>query len=151
MSMQFNREQILRLAQQAREGPQKKIAVDLKRVKKESAHMQKLYLREKAKGPVSQYDFLNKCGDNKDTKYLCKNVFSLAKIIASGGYDKKKLDFMLKLGGLVESGHVREFDASVMVGQKFANEFIAPTVGEQQQEQKKIQASQTDQKDQKKD
>jgi hypothetical protein len=34
------------------------------------------------------------------------------------------------MGNMVKSGRIREYDASVMVGQKFANEYVAPVASE---------------------
>ena len=33
---------------------------------------------------------------------------------------------MMRMGQMVERGRMREYDASVMVGQRFANEYVAP-------------------------
>lgn len=128
MAMQFNKETIARLAEQARTGPQKKISVDLKRVKKEAMFLQKQYEHERTNGPVSVFDFTNKWESAKETKYLYQKVRSLTKIIASGQFDPVKFEFMMRMGQMVERGRMREFDASVAIGQKFANEYVAPTV-----------------------
>lgn len=36
----------------------------------------------------------------------------------------------MQMGSMVKSGRMREYDASVMVGQKFANEYVAPVASE---------------------
>lgn len=130
MSMQFNKETIARLAEQARTGPQKQISVDLKRVKKEALFLQSQYELEARSGPVSSFNFLTKWSDKKETKYLCTRVISLARIISQGHFDKGKFDYMMNMGQMVSSGRVREYDASVAIGQKFANEYVAPVAGE---------------------
>lgn len=131
--MQFNKEQIQKLADQARMGPQKKISVDLKRVKKEALFLQREYMKARQEGPVSSFDFLLHWEKEKETKYLCSRVRSLAKIISVGQFNKEKFEFMMNMGAMVERGRMREYDASVMVGQKFANEYIAPVHQQQQQ------------------
>ena len=128
--MQFNKETIAKLAEKARTGPQKKIAVDLKRVKREASFLQKQYEKEREAGPVSSFDFTSKWEEAKETKYLFQRVRSLAKIIASGHFDPQKFQFMMRMGQMVERGRIREFDASVAIGQKFANEYVAPVASE---------------------
>ena len=128
--MEFNKKTISKLAEKAKNGPQKKIAVDLNRVRREAFFLQNEYKKLAAKGPVSTFDFQNKWSTNPNTKYLFKRVNSLAKIISQGRFDKEKFEFMLTMGKMVERGRMREYDASVMVGQKFANEYVAPVVNQ---------------------
>ena len=133
--MQFNKETIARLADEARTGPQKQISVDLKRVRREATYLQKEYEKEARNGPVSSYQFLDKWAKHKDTKYLCTKVASLSKIIAGGRFEMDKFEYMMNMGKMVERGRVREFDASVMVGQKFANEYVAPVAQQSSSDQ----------------
>lgn len=128
--MQFSKETIARLAEQARTGPQKQISVDLKRVRKEALFLQRQYEEESRSGPVSSFNFLTKWMEKKETKYLCSRVLSLARIISNGHFDRTKFEYMMNMGNMVSSGRVREYDASVAIGQKFANEYVAPVASE---------------------
>lgn len=128
--MQFDKETIARLADQARTGPQKQISVDLKRVRKEAFFLQNEYEKAQRQGPVSSFEFLYKWGERKETKYVCSKVRSIARIISEGKFDRQKFDFMMQMGTMVKSGRMREYDASVMVGQKFANEYVAPVASD---------------------
>ena len=134
IQMQFDKRTIARLAEEARTGPQKQISVDLKRVRREALYLQKEYEKEARNGPVSSFEFLNTWAKHKDTKYLCTKVASLSKIIAGGRFDMNKFEYMMNMGKMVERGRMREFDASVMVGQKFANEYVAPVAQSQQED-----------------
>ena len=128
--MQFNKDQIHQLAERARMGPQKQIAVDLKRVRKEALLLQTKYEQARQKGPVSSFDFLLDWEEKKETKYLITKVRSLARIISQGQFDRTKFDFMMNMGQMVKSGRMREYDASVAVGQRFANEYVTPAMQE---------------------
>ena len=132
--MQFNKETIARLAEQARTGPQKQISVDLKRVRREALFLQKQYEEEARNGPVSSFNFLTKWSEKKETKYLCSRVLSMARIISNGHFDRAKFEYMMNMGNMVSSGRVREYDASVAIGQKFANEYVAPVASESRTE-----------------
>jgi hypothetical protein len=112
-------------------GPQKQISVDLKRVKKEALFLQSKYEEARREGPVSSFDFLLHWENEKETKYLVTKVRSLARIISQGQFDRNKFDFMMNMGQLVKSGRIREYDASVAVGQRFANEYVTPAMREQ--------------------
>lgn len=73
--------------------------------------------------------------NKKETKYLFSRVRSIATIISQGKFDKDKFDYMMRMGEMVKSGRVREYDASVAVGQKFAKEYVEPQLKEDEEDE----------------